>query len=176
MKFTWEVKFGSSWKSHLHLLHVLKLNVDLKYALEFPTKKMSPFIKSFELSGVNNPNVLSQNFSSHLNQTYYLHITMLSLFRFNVVFYNMWVCVCLVTKSCPTLCNPMDCACQVPLSLGFPLVVKSLYSISKVCLFKVFLNHPKCQAHCLNCGVSKFASTKVGEKLSHNPFNVFCCQ
>ena len=27
-------------------------------------------------------------------------------------------CCCLVTKSHPTLCNPMDC--QAPLSMGFP--------------------------------------------------------
>ena len=27
---------------------------------------------------------------------------------------------CLVTKSCPTLCDPMDCSCQVSLSMGFP--------------------------------------------------------
>ena len=27
---------------------------------------------------------------------------------------------CLVSKSCPTLCNPMDLACQAPLSMGFP--------------------------------------------------------
>ena len=26
---------------------------------------------------------------------------------------------CLVTQSCPTLCNPMDCS-QAPLSMGFP--------------------------------------------------------
>ena len=25
-----------------------------------------------------------------------------------------------VTQSCPTLCNPMDVACQAPLSMGFP--------------------------------------------------------
>ena len=31
------------------------------------------------------------------------------------------VCVCSVTKSCPTLCDPMDnIACQAPLSMGFP--------------------------------------------------------
>ena len=27
---------------------------------------------------------------------------------------------CLVAKLCPTLCNPMDCSSQAPLSLGFP--------------------------------------------------------
>ena len=27
--------------------------------------------------------------------------------------------LCLVTESCPTLCNPMDCTCQAPLSMGF---------------------------------------------------------
>ena len=27
---------------------------------------------------------------------------------------------CLVTKSCPTVCNPLIAACQAPLSLGFP--------------------------------------------------------
>ena len=26
---------------------------------------------------------------------------------------------CLVGKSCPALCNPMDCSCQAPLSMGF---------------------------------------------------------
>ena len=25
-----------------------------------------------------------------------------------------------VAQSCPTLCNPMDCSCQAPLSIGFP--------------------------------------------------------
>ena len=31
------------------------------------------------------------------------------------------VCCCLVSKSCPTLCNPMDCvAHQAPLSMEFP--------------------------------------------------------
>ena len=28
--------------------------------------------------------------------------------------------VVLVTKSCPTLCDPLDCICQAPLSMGFP--------------------------------------------------------
>ena len=28
--------------------------------------------------------------------------------------------VVLVTKSCPTLCDPLDCSCQAPLSMGFP--------------------------------------------------------
>ena len=27
---------------------------------------------------------------------------------------------CLVAQSCPTLCSPMDCACQGSLSMGFP--------------------------------------------------------
>ena len=27
---------------------------------------------------------------------------------------------CLVTKLCPTLCDPMDCSLQAPLSMGFP--------------------------------------------------------
>ena len=31
-----------------------------------------------------------------------------------------YVCVSLVTKSCPTLCNPSTVACQAPLSVGFP--------------------------------------------------------
>ena len=31
----------------------------------------------------------------------------------------MWLAVCLVAQSCPTLCNPMD-ACQVPLSMELP--------------------------------------------------------
>ena len=31
------------------------------------------------------------------------------------------VCVCvLFAQSCPTLCDPMDVACQDPLSMGFP--------------------------------------------------------
>ena len=30
------------------------------------------------------------------------------------------ICCCLAAKSCPTLCNPMDCSCQSPLSMGFP--------------------------------------------------------
>ena len=30
-------------------------------------------------------------------------------------------CCCrLVTKSCSTLCEPMDCSCQAPLTMGFP--------------------------------------------------------
>ena len=29
------------------------------------------------------------------------------------------VCVCLVAQLCPTLCDPMDVAHQVPLSMGF---------------------------------------------------------
>ena len=29
------------------------------------------------------------------------------------------VCYCSVAKSCPTLCNPMDCTCQAPLSMEF---------------------------------------------------------
>ena len=27
--------------------------------------------------------------------------------------------LCLVAQSCPTLCNPMDCSPQAPLSMGF---------------------------------------------------------
>ena len=30
------------------------------------------------------------------------------------------VCMCSVVQWYPTLCNPMDVACQVPLSMGFP--------------------------------------------------------
>ena len=30
------------------------------------------------------------------------------------------VCVCLVTKSCLTLCDPMNCSLPAPLSIGFP--------------------------------------------------------
>ena len=26
--------------------------------------------------------------------------------------------LCLATRSCPTLCNPIDCSCQAPLSMG----------------------------------------------------------
>ena len=29
-------------------------------------------------------------------------------------------CCCLVITLCPTLCDPMDCSCQAPLSMGFP--------------------------------------------------------
>ena len=29
------------------------------------------------------------------------------------------MCVCLVTRSCPTFCNPLDCCPLVPLSIGF---------------------------------------------------------
>ena len=28
-------------------------------------------------------------------------------------------CACLVIQSCPNLCDPMDIACQAPLSMGF---------------------------------------------------------
>ena len=31
------------------------------------------------------------------------------------------MCVCLVTESCPTLCDPWTVACQVPLSIEFPM-------------------------------------------------------
>ena len=31
---------------------------------------------------------------------------------------NVHVCVC--TQLCPTLCNPMDCSPQAPLSMAFP--------------------------------------------------------
>ena len=30
------------------------------------------------------------------------------------------VCLCLVAQSYPTLCDPMDCSLQAPLSMGFP--------------------------------------------------------
>ena len=29
-------------------------------------------------------------------------------------------CCCLVAKLCPTFCNPTDCSCQTPLSMGLP--------------------------------------------------------
>ena len=29
------------------------------------------------------------------------------------------MCTCSVTQSCLTLCDPMDCTCQAPLSMGF---------------------------------------------------------
>ena len=32
---------------------------------------------------------------------------------------HLCVCVCSVTQSCPTLCDPMDCGHQAPLSMGF---------------------------------------------------------
>ena len=32
---------------------------------------------------------------------------------------SFWCC-CSVTKSCLTLCDPMDCSQQAPLSMGFP--------------------------------------------------------
>ena len=31
-----------------------------------------------------------------------------------------FVLVCLVAQSCPSLCDPMDCTCEAPLSMGFP--------------------------------------------------------
>ena len=37
----------------------------------------------------------------------------------NVVYVHWNTCCCAITKSCPTLCNPMDCTCQAPLSMGF---------------------------------------------------------
>ena len=35
--------------------------------------------------------------------------------------FNPWLgnCMCLVAQSCPTLCDPMDCSHQAPLSMGF---------------------------------------------------------
>ena len=36
----------------------------------------------------------------------------------SVIHMHTWVCVCvLVAQSCPTLCNPMDCILQAPLSM-----------------------------------------------------------
>ena len=32
---------------------------------------------------------------------------------------HLCVCVCSVTQSCPTLCDPMDCGHQAPLSMEF---------------------------------------------------------
>ena len=28
-------------------------------------------------------------------------------------------CACSITQSCPPLCDPLDCTCQAPLSMGF---------------------------------------------------------
>ena len=36
-----------------------------------------------------------------------------------MVYVHWNTCCCAITKSCPTLCNPMDCTCQAPLSMGF---------------------------------------------------------
>ena len=41
------------------------------------------------------------------------------MYKENVVYVQWNTCCCAVTKSCPTLCNPMDCTCQAPLSMGF---------------------------------------------------------
>ena len=39
-----------------------------------------------------------------------------------ILYLDMYVCtcVCKVAQSCPALCNPIDVACQAPLSMGFP--------------------------------------------------------
>ena len=42
-----------------------------------------------------------------------LHIVMQLLFL-------SYLCCCLITKSCLTLRNPMDCGPKAPLSIGFP--------------------------------------------------------
>ena len=45
-----------------------------------------------------------------------------SLFLWQCLIYSKYYCemLCLVSQSCPTLCNPMDCvACQAPLSMEF---------------------------------------------------------
>ena len=31
----------------------------------------------------------------------------------------VYVCVCVCAQSCPSLCDPMDCSCQAPLSMEF---------------------------------------------------------
>ena len=32
----------------------------------------------------------------------------------------LYYCCCLVSESCPTLCDPWAVACHAPLSMGFP--------------------------------------------------------
>ena len=39
----------------------------------------------------------------------------------SICFWDLIIfCCCLVTQSCLTLCDPMDCSQQAPLAMGFP--------------------------------------------------------
>ena len=42
-----------------------------------------------------------------------------SNFKWNIIYKNTDCCMCLVTQSCPTLCDPWTVAHQAPLSMGF---------------------------------------------------------
>ena len=56
--------------------------------------------------------------------------------RFSTLFisYIIYCCFCLVTKSCLTLCNPMDCSSQAPLSFTISQSLLRLLSIELVVL------------------------------------------
>ena len=44
---------------------------------------------------------------------------LMKLFYMYISSYNLCICCCSVTKSCPTLCNPMDCSTPVFLVLHY---------------------------------------------------------
>ena len=52
------------------------------------------------------------------SQTIDTHIIKLDIIP-SQVFCVQWRLKVLVAQLCPTLCDPMDCACQAPLSMGF---------------------------------------------------------
>ena len=47
------------------------------------------------------------------------HTILYSLYNFNKK-KNRKDLACLAIQSCLTLCDPLDCTCQAPLSMGFP--------------------------------------------------------
>ena len=51
-------------------------------------------------------------------------------------------CCCSVTKSCPTLCDPMDWACQAPLSFTVSWSLLTFVSIESLMLYNHLLCHP----------------------------------
>ena len=68
--------------------------------------------------------------STHLMHSYWQRSSTL------FISYIIYCCFCLVTKSCLTLCNPMDCSSQAPLSFTISQSLLRLLSIELVVLSK----------------------------------------
>ena len=107
--------------SHFHIPPFDNLQDSLEFSLKFFTLKINACLNSHLLVSYPHEIMLCLDFLKFTNCVHWASLFLVSNWlnlegRFNS---NSWALLVklITTKSCPTLCKPMDC--QAPLSLGF---------------------------------------------------------